>query len=501
MGLMINVHDVATNGIVLTFEEEGADPSSAWIHACVFDHSGRFLISANQEGTLSVWSLETRRKVVALEGHRAAVTDCAMDPASNVVVSSSLDGSLIVWDLETLRRQRTIVAQAPLVCCAVAPEGLIVAGGEDGSLSAWNPADGRRRWARFAHDGEVAACTVSPDGALVFSAGSDKMLAAWDAVSGDPRVRAVLPGELSCVAAHPRRPSIVCGDQGGGLYHLDLEGIRYRPTRPAPAWQRPGATAHTPHIPARVSQRVSAPAYLLTALQLLLVAVPAAQAPTRVHEMLLAAIALGWLLMTRIGTKERPAVPRCDGEVALLTMLAAGAVVLHGLPLVGQLTMAAGLGIVAGVIDVAAGQHRENLALKLPLGWSLVVSVPVGWVAGLRAAAAAEGDRAAAIVVGWLAGIVAGATVMIVALLVVAKTRAGIRAALMSPSNRGRIALVAVFAALAVWTGPALLIAPPIAWIIVRLSQPSVRWTPGSSWTALIALLIAGFALVAWSAT
>jgi hypothetical protein len=99
----------------------------------------------------------------------------------------------------------------------------------DNTLKIWEAGTGKERATLRGHTDAIEACAVSPDAALIVSASRDKTLKLWSSISGKELGTLVLTGTVLCVAFHPFRPLIVCGDQGGGVNLVDLACIEYHP--------------------------------------------------------------------------------------------------------------------------------------------------------------------------------------------------------------------------------------------------------------------------------
>jgi WD40 repeat protein len=84
---------------------------------------GRLAISASDDMTLKVWELATGREKHTLKGHTNTVTGVAVTPDGRLAISASEDTTLRVWDLPGSCLIATLEAHAPLLSCAIAPDG------------------------------------------------------------------------------------------------------------------------------------------------------------------------------------------------------------------------------------------------------------------------------------------------------------------------------------------------------------------------------------------
>jgi AmmeMemoRadiSam system protein B len=95
---------------------------------------GRWAVSASLDKTLKVWELGSGKLLRTLEGHTGWVNGVAVTQNGRWAVSTSDDKTLRVWDLATGLTVATLEVHAPLLCCAVASDHLILAGDDAGAL-------------------------------------------------------------------------------------------------------------------------------------------------------------------------------------------------------------------------------------------------------------------------------------------------------------------------------------------------------------------------------
>jgi WD40 repeat protein len=103
-----------------------------------FDPSGRYLVSAGDDGSALVWDVSTERVVSRLDGHRAAVTSAEFSPNGSRVLTASLDGTARVWDSGTAEGGRALTPPGANGCGSAifSRDGRTIAAGDcDGS--AW----------------------------------------------------------------------------------------------------------------------------------------------------------------------------------------------------------------------------------------------------------------------------------------------------------------------------------------------------------------------------
>lgn len=134
---------------------------------------GRRVISASEDKTLKVWDLEGGREKLTFTGHSSPVTGVALTRDDRMTISVSEDTTLRVWDLTEARCIARLEAHAPLLSCAVSPDGCtFLAGDGAGSLHVldWivpsaerrDPLGARSSAARGVNEGRTHRRAITP---------------------------------------------------------------------------------------------------------------------------------------------------------------------------------------------------------------------------------------------------------------------------------------------------------------------------------------------------
>jgi len=202
----------------------GSSGTAPAVHAVAFAPSGRFIVTASSDGTISFWSTanrsvysstpmvghghatrlqvsadeklvlaaggsalcvleaETGRLVRSLYGHGGAVTTACFCPRGKLLLSGCDDGSVRVWDTATWDDMYTLHEhQQKVTCIAVDPTDKVIASASwDGTIRLWSRSTGVRLYVLEGHTDGVTSLSFSRDGSVLFSGSLDRSLIKWD---------------------------------------------------------------------------------------------------------------------------------------------------------------------------------------------------------------------------------------------------------------------------------------------------------------------------------
>lgn len=193
-------------------------PDNARVAVASADHSAKV---ARLEG-------RSLKAGFALAGHSGPVLGVAFSTDGTMIVTASADRTVRVWDAREGKLLRTFSHHTATVHAVAfrprAPSGaagvaaFCATASDDKTVRVWQPDIGRMVRIIRGHEGPVHSLAWSPDGARLFTAGSDGMVRAFDGGS-DQRLQEWRASDdwIYSVAVHAKADTMATGDWSGSV--------------------------------------------------------------------------------------------------------------------------------------------------------------------------------------------------------------------------------------------------------------------------------------------
>jgi pleiotropic regulator 1 len=142
------------------------------------------LVTGGRDAVARVWDMRTKTQIHTLAGHEHTVASVLTQSTNPQIITGSHDCTVKLWDLVAGKCMTTLTHHQKSVRALAAPsfEKTFVSGAADG-LKRWQSKDGRFLQTMTGHKAVVNALAVNDDGVLV-SGGDDGSLHFWDYKTG-----------------------------------------------------------------------------------------------------------------------------------------------------------------------------------------------------------------------------------------------------------------------------------------------------------------------------
>jgi WD40 repeat protein len=155
-----------------------------WITSLAVTPDGSRIVSGDHK-TVLIWNLDRGLLRRTLKGGGDAI---AVLPDGTRIISAAIGGRKVVWNLETGRCERVLgngEYEFLMRSIVVTPDGTHAVCALDKAVNIWNIESGRLERTLKGHTGFVNAVAVTPDGARVVSGGGDGTIRAWNFADGE----------------------------------------------------------------------------------------------------------------------------------------------------------------------------------------------------------------------------------------------------------------------------------------------------------------------------
>ncbi|KAJ1328039.1 dynein assembly factor with WDR repeat domains 1 [Microdochium nivale] len=157
-----------------------------WVRSAAFSPDGQRIVSASDDSTVKIWSVQAGACEATFEGHTDSVRSAAFSPDGQRIVSASNDNTVKVWSVQTGTCEATFEGHTDSVrSAAFSPDGQrIVSASNDNTVKVWSVQTGACEATFEGRTGSVRSAAFSPDGQYIVSASYDNTVKVWSVQTG-----------------------------------------------------------------------------------------------------------------------------------------------------------------------------------------------------------------------------------------------------------------------------------------------------------------------------
>ena len=185
------------------------------------------LLAASLGRQAVLWDSKTGKQLREFRGHSGGVRHVWFRPDGRSLLTADGEGTVCVWDIQTYRDKVSITAPKGkgFACAALSPDGAsVITGGTDGVVSIWDANSGRKLRDLSKRGAKPRSVGFSPDGTFATCAGRNKYVSIYDP-TGARQTVSFQTSMFSSVAVSPdgRRMAVSAAGPGYGVRIVDSQ--------------------------------------------------------------------------------------------------------------------------------------------------------------------------------------------------------------------------------------------------------------------------------------
>ena len=195
---MVKCWDLETNKVIRHYHGHLSGVYTLDIHPTL-----DVLVTGGRDGVARVWDMRTRSNIHVLSGHKQTISCVKAQEADPQIITSSLDSTVRLWDLAAGKSTGVLTHHKKGVRgLCIPPNEFTFASCSTASIKQWKCPEGKLMQNFDGHNAVINTIAVNEDGVLV-SGGDDGSMCFWDWKTGYLRQReesVAQPGSLDAEA-------------------------------------------------------------------------------------------------------------------------------------------------------------------------------------------------------------------------------------------------------------------------------------------------------------